>query len=64
MTNKYNLKILNEFISNNPKNSRRRRNKIILENESFELIYDVKLNDVQVVKKEDLFFSIIPYDTS
>ena len=64
MTEKKDLKILDSFISSNPKNKRRRRNKIIVENDSFELIYDVNQEEMRVAKKEDLFFSIIPYDTS
>ncbi len=64
MVDRYDLKILDSFIANNPKNKRRRRNKVIIENESFELVYDMKTNDIQVVKKDDLYFSIIPYDTS
>ncbi|MGL4644254.1 MAG: metallophosphoesterase family protein [Vagococcus fluvialis] len=64
MTEKRELTVLNSFIMNNPKNKRRRRNKIIVENESFELIYDVKQQEIQVAKKDDLYFSIIPYDTS
>ncbi|MFW3538306.1 metallophosphoesterase [Vagococcus fluvialis] len=64
MTEKKDLKVLESFITNNPKNKRRRRNKIIVENESFELIYDVKQQEIQVSKKDDLYFSIIPYDTS
>ena len=64
MTDKQELKIINSFIDSNPKNKRRRRNKIILENDSFELIYDKQKEDVMIVKKDDLYFSIIPYDTS
>ncbi|MBO0487971.1 metallophosphoesterase family protein [Vagococcus fluvialis] len=64
MTEKRELTVLDSFIINNPKNKRRRRNKIIVENESFELIYDVKQQEIQVAKKDDLYFSIIPYDTS
>lgn len=64
MTEKKELKVLDSFIMNNPKNKRRRRNKIIAENESFELIYDVKQQEMQIAKKNDLYFSIIPYDTS
>ena len=64
MTEKRELTVLDSFIMNNPKNKRRRRNKIIVENESFELIYDVKQQEIQVAKKDDLYFSIIPYDTS
>lgn len=64
MTEKRELNVLDSFIMNNPKNKRRRRNKIIVENESFELIYDVKQQEIQVAKKDDLYFSIIPYDTS
>ncbi|MGF2054516.1 metallophosphoesterase family protein [Vagococcus fluvialis] len=64
MTEKRELNVLDSFIINNPKNKRRRRNKIIVENESFELIYDVKQQEIQVAKKDDLYFSIIPYDTS
>ncbi|WP_288393749.1 metallophosphoesterase [uncultured Vagococcus sp.] len=64
MTETRELNVLDSFIINNPKNKRRRRNKIIVENESFELIYDVKQQEIQVAKKDDLYFSIIPYDTS
>lgn len=64
MADKQELKIINSFIDSNPKNKRRRRNKIILENDSFELIYDKQKEDVMIVKKDDLYFSIIPYDTS
>lgn len=57
------LTVLDSFIINNPKNKRRRRNKIIVENESFELIYDVKQQEIQVAKRmiyTSLLFLMIP----
>lgn len=64
MADNQELQIINHFIDNNPKNKRRRRNKIILENKSFELVFDKQKEDIVIAKKDDLYFSIIPYDTS
>ena len=58
------LSILTSYINQHPKNKRRSRNKIVLENDSFELRFDVVNEKLEIARKEDLYFSIIPYDTS
>lgn len=51
-------------LAENPKNKRRSRNKIVVDNDSFELVFDTVEEAFKIAKKDDFYFSIIPYDTS
>lgn len=63
-TPKNELSFITHYINQNPKNKRRTRHKIVLENDSFELRFDKVSDRLEIAKKADLYFSIIPYDTS
>lgn len=63
----YELKIptqLKKIIAENNTNKKRKINFLLTDNDNFELNLNIKNKKIEILKKENLYYSILPYDLS
>lgn len=63
----YELKIptqLKKIIEENNTNKKRKINFLLTDNDNFELNLNIKNKKIEILKKENLYYSILPYDLS